>query len=161
MMSADAFREFFTMAEPRLRRALVAAYGPRVGREATVDALSWAWQHRAELDEMDNAVGYLFRVGQTAARRQFRRGDREVLRSTPEPDGEMEFDSGFLTGMELSNALESLSIQQRTAVVLVHGHGIPLRVVAKTMEISVATVREHTRRGLNRLRAHMEVLDAH
>ena len=39
------FDDFVADVEPRLRRALVAAYGPEAGREATADALAWAWQH--------------------------------------------------------------------------------------------------------------------
>ena len=65
----DAFTAFVGKAEPRLRRALVATYGPVVGREAALDALSWAWEHWQRLAPMANPVGYLYRVGQTAARR--------------------------------------------------------------------------------------------
>lgn len=60
------FTEFVELTEPRLRRALVASYGPAVGREAAVDALSWAWEHWERIDGMQNPVGYLYRVGQTA-----------------------------------------------------------------------------------------------
>ena len=65
----QAFDRFIRDAEPRLRRALVAAYGPEAGREATVDALGWAWTHWDRVEEMTNPVGYLYRVGQTEARR--------------------------------------------------------------------------------------------
>src|SRR5262249_19579169 len=53
----------------RLRRALVAAYGVDVGSDASADALAWAWEHRDELATMANPAGYLYRVGQSAARR--------------------------------------------------------------------------------------------
>jgi hypothetical protein len=39
------FEAFVHDVEPRLRRALVAAYGFERGREATADALSWSWEH--------------------------------------------------------------------------------------------------------------------
>jgi hypothetical protein len=42
---ADSFATFFSYVEPRLRRALVARYGHERGREATAEALTWAWQH--------------------------------------------------------------------------------------------------------------------
>ncbi|MEZ5248715.1 MAG: hypothetical protein R2713_05700 [Ilumatobacteraceae bacterium] len=64
------FERFMAMAEPRLRTALTAAYGPVNGRAAAVGALSWAWEHWSRLSVMANPVGYLFRVGQTSARRQ-------------------------------------------------------------------------------------------
>ena len=60
---------FVRDVEPRLLQALVAAYGPREGREATVDALSWAWEHWDRLGPIANKVGYLYRVGQSATRR--------------------------------------------------------------------------------------------
>ncbi len=150
-----AFAAFVAAAEPRLRRALVATYGPVDGREAALDALSWAWQHWDRLAAMDNPVGYLFRVGQTSARRRARRDDRERTGAEAEPStGPDEPD------VELASALEALSEQQRTAVLLVHGYGVPLREAADTMSVSVATVREHTRRALERLRAAVEVADA-
>jgi DNA-directed RNA polymerase specialized sigma24 family protein len=44
-VSPDGFPAFFAETEPRLRRALVAAYGPQRGREAAAEALAYAWQH--------------------------------------------------------------------------------------------------------------------
>lgn len=62
----DAFTEFFRDVEPRLRRALVAAYGTERGREAAAEALARAWEHWADVVEMSNPVGYLYRVGQSS-----------------------------------------------------------------------------------------------
>jgi hypothetical protein len=39
------FESFADDARLRLRRALVARYGPGVGAEATADAIAYAWQH--------------------------------------------------------------------------------------------------------------------
>jgi hypothetical protein len=63
------FAVFVGDVEPRLLQALVAAYGPREGREATVDALSWAWEHWDRLGPIADKVGFLYRVGQSATRR--------------------------------------------------------------------------------------------
>ena len=160
LTSGDGFAVFFGDAEPRLRQALVAAYGPVLGREATVDALTWAWSHRHELAEMENPVGYLFRVGQTTAQRQFRRRRREELRERPERRSGDEV-SDVEVDVDLESALDALSPQQRLAVLLVHGRCLPLREVAELMSVSVATVREHLSRGLDRLRSEMEVPDVH
>src|SRR4051794_12853309 len=75
---SDGFCEFVGAVEPRLRRALVAAYGSDAGREAAADALAWAWQHWDRVRAMDNPGGYLWRVGQTAVRRTTRRQQHEV-----------------------------------------------------------------------------------
>src|SRR3954468_22944054 len=76
-----AFGDFVTLVEQRLRRALVAAYGAEVGREATADALAWAWQHWDRVQGMANPAGYLWRVGQTSARRLGHARRREVSSS--------------------------------------------------------------------------------
>ena len=41
----SAFEQFVPQAEGRLRRALVSIYGPSIGRDAAMDALSWAWEN--------------------------------------------------------------------------------------------------------------------
>jgi DNA-directed RNA polymerase specialized sigma24 family protein len=66
--AADTFEAFVRNTEPRLRRALVAAYGPEQGRDAAAEALAYAWEHWDRLRQMANAPGYLFRVGQTRGR---------------------------------------------------------------------------------------------
>src|SRR3954447_2141911 len=76
-----AFGDFVGLVEQRLRRALVAAYGAEVGRDATADALAWAWQHWDRVQGMANPAGYLWRVGQTSARRGGRTRSREVSSS--------------------------------------------------------------------------------
>ena len=61
----------------RLRRALVAANGVQIGNDACADALAWGWEHRTTVMAMEHPVAYLYRVGQSAARRH-RRWRREV-----------------------------------------------------------------------------------
>ena len=64
------FAAFVRDIEPRLRHALVASFGPVEGRAATVDALSWAWEHWDRIEGASNKLGYLYRVGQNSARRE-------------------------------------------------------------------------------------------
>jgi hypothetical protein len=40
-----SFEAFVADAEPRLRHALVAAYGFEEGRDAAAEALAYAWEH--------------------------------------------------------------------------------------------------------------------
>lgn len=68
------FTAFVEGVEPRLSYALAAAYGVEVGAESTADALGYAWEHWSEVKLMDNPAGYLYRVGQSAARRHRRSG---------------------------------------------------------------------------------------
>lgn len=147
------FDEFVRVVEPALLQALVSTYGPVDGREATMDALSWAWEHWDRLAEVSNKVGYLYRVGQTAVR-GFASRHLELV-------GDQVADAGFdAFDPALVPALRGLSEQQRTAVVLVHGFQWSQTEVADLFEVTVSTVREHLRRALDRLREQLEVSDA-
>jgi DNA-directed RNA polymerase specialized sigma24 family protein len=143
------FRAFFSVAEPRLRRGLVAAYGPERGREAAAEGLAFAWEHWDELRTMNNPIGYLYRVGQSRTRP---RKSRAVF---ARPDaGETWVEPG------LAAALAGLSERQRVAVVLVHGFGWSLREVGDLIGAAPTTIQNHVERGLARLRAALEALDA-
>ncbi len=52
-----AFEAFFRDTEPKLRRALVATYGPDQGRDAAAEALAYAWEHWERLSKMANPAG--------------------------------------------------------------------------------------------------------
>ena len=142
-----AFSEFFAEAEPRLRRALIAAYGPEAGREAAADALSYAWEHWVRVRKMENSVGYLYRVGQSAARRYRRKPAGVATPSRADPWIEPGLDG----------ALDRLSRRQRTVVVLRYGFDWTQAEVAEALGLSVASVQKHQDRGLAKLRAALEV----
>jgi DNA-directed RNA polymerase specialized sigma24 family protein len=144
-----AFTAFFRDAEPRLRRALVAAYGGQAGREATAEALAWAWEHWAEVVTMANPVGYLYRVGQSRARTR--------VDAFSAPDRTL--DSGPWIEPGLLPALATLSERQRVAVVLIHGYGWTYREVGELTGTSVTTVQNHLERGLSALRKTLGVPD--
>lgn len=147
--SAARFDAFVRERGRHLTRALVAAYGPTDGAEAAQSALCYAWEHWDRVEPMSNPSGYLYRVGQTAARnlrRQRRPVGHEFLHEQA-ASGEVGFEPGLV------DALVSLTEPQRIAVVLVHGHGYRLAEVADVLDVSVSTVRNHLRRGLGKLRA--------
>ncbi len=60
-----AFSRFLEATEPSLRRALMAAYGFEAGREATAEALAWAWEHQDRLAGLEYPVAFLYRVAQS------------------------------------------------------------------------------------------------
>ena len=142
------FTAFVRAAEPKLSYALAAAYGGQVGKEATADALAYAWEHWEQIRGMDNPSGYLYRVGQTCARKYHR---RPPLFPPVEATELPQIEPG------LPAALESLSEQQRVAVVLLHGMEWSEREVASLLEVDRSTVRRHRDRGLGKLRQALEV----
>jgi RNA polymerase sigma factor (sigma-70 family) len=143
----EAFDGFVGEVEGGLRRALVAAYGLEVGHDAAMDALVWAWQHWARVQSMENPGGYLFRVGQSVARRRIKRDSRSMaVRFSVDVDDSPEFEPA------LERTLSELSSRQRAAVLLVHGYGYSLSEAARLMGCSVSSVRNHNDRALRRLR---------
>jgi DNA-directed RNA polymerase specialized sigma24 family protein len=146
-LSAE-FTRFVKRVEPRLSYAFFAAYGPEVGSDVTADCLVYAWEHWPHIQEMDNAVGYLFRVGQSKARGYHRPqvSFPQTVRPAP-PEVEP----------KLPGALERLTQNQRLAVVLVHGLGWTEEETAALIGRSRSTVRTHLERGLRRLRDELGV----
>jgi DNA-directed RNA polymerase specialized sigma24 family protein len=128
------FELFYEETEPRLRRALMAAFGSETGREATAEALAWAWEHRDLIPELDHPLRYLYRV---------LHGRNEWTEPWVEPD--------------LARGLDRLSQNQRVAVVLVHGYAWTVVEVAELLDVKPTTAHTHLDRGLARLRTHLKV----
>ena len=143
-----SFVEFARVAEPKLRYALVAAHGAEWGREAAEDALVYGWRHWDRIRGMANPVGYLYRVGQRAARRR---------RLVPRPDPVIPEDRPPWVEPGLSAALAQLSARQREVVVLVDAFEWTHREVASLLGIRLSSVQTHLERGLARLRAALGV----
>lgn len=141
------FARFIEPAAVTLRRALVARNGIEDGCDAAAEAIAWAWEHRDDVEQMSNPIGYLFRVGQSSLRRERRvRGRRAEFRIEPTSADTADFDA------DLFAALRRLSADQRTAVVMVHMYGFRYRDVAELLDMSEAAVTNHVHRGLARLR---------
>jgi DNA-directed RNA polymerase specialized sigma24 family protein len=150
-LTHDDFTLFVKDTEPKLSYALAGAYGVQVGREATADAIAYAWEHWADVKEMENPAGYLYRVGQTAARKYIMFMKPGPLFPAVNPSKLPHVEPG------LPAALESLSDAQRTAVVLLHSEEWSEREVAELMDVDRSTVRSHRDRGLKKLRNALEV----
>jgi DNA-directed RNA polymerase specialized sigma24 family protein len=148
---AVAFEDFAATVGLHLRVALVAAYGPEVGRDAAAEAIAYGWQNWERVGAMSNPAGYLYRVGQSAARREFER--RDVFMEG-EPDPVLpDFDPGLVP------ALRSLTEHQRVAVVMVHGFGWSQAEVAEVLSVSPSTVRTHIARAIAHMKEALEVVE--
>jgi RNA polymerase sigma factor (sigma-70 family) len=145
---SEAFCQFVQVVEPRLLRALIASTGPEVGREATADALVYAWKHWDRVGVMDNAGGYLYRVGRSCAKKY---GNRDVVLPVETSNPEPWIEPG------LGEAFTGLSERQRTAVLLIEGYGWTYREVADLMGLSRSSVQRHVERGMTKLRIALEV----
>lgn len=142
----EGFEPFVREAEPRLRRAFTLLRGDDAGRDATAEALAWAWEHWDRVQEMSNPIGYLYRVGSSRTRAR-----RTRLPLVAPADGHR-FEPGLVP------ALERLPERQRTVVVLVHGCGWTHQEVADALGISRPSVGTHVSRAMTRLRREMGVV---
>ena len=144
----DGFEAFFREAEPRLRRAYVGTHGTDRAADATAEALAWGWEHWDQVKDMENPVGYLFRVGQSRTRAR-----RSPMLPPPASVGEPDIDP------QLIPALRRLSRSQRTAVWLVHGCQWRYAEVGEAMGISASAVGTHVSRALDSLRRTLRVAE--
>ncbi len=167
------FDEFFTTAEPLLRRALVGGFGPDVGREATSEALTYGWKNWERIAGLDNPTGYLYRVGERWALRYLDQTPRYLKQPKQSSDnGERSLggrspaehpaagpkleggDAGVPSNIEpgLAAALETLSLRQRQVVVLVASFGLSHSEAAYLLGISRSSIQNHVERGMKKLR---------
>lgn len=139
----EAFDRFIHDVERRLTYALCAAYGPEVGREATADALAYAWEHWETVRVLENPSGYLYRVGQSASRRY--RKHRKLFPAVA---------TARIPHVEpaLPRALESLTKAQRQAVLLLYVLECTESEAADLIGVERSTLRTHRDRGLAKLR---------
>ncbi len=150
--SSDGWLEdYLAESADGLRRAFVARYGVEVGCEVHAETMVWAVSHRTELAEMANPTGYLFRVGQSSARKHLRWSRRPVELPAVTAVDEPRIEPG------LPDALAELRDDQRTAVLLVHGFGWSYAEVAELLDTTPTAVTNHVHRGLSRLRRSLGV----
>jgi len=148
--TAEDYSTFVRVGGARLRRAFIAAYGPEVGAEATSDALEYGWEHWDRISTMDNPTGYLYRVGQSKARRYRRKPTRLP---------EVEAVAAPWVEPGLPAALASLSDRQRQAIILCHGFAWTLVEAGEVLGVGASTVQRHIDRGMSKLRAGLGVED--
>lgn len=149
--AAEDGADFLTFVQPyyeAARRGLAARFGSDMAEELAAEVLAWAWEHEAAVRGAENPAGYLYRVGQSRARRYLRwRRSLSVAPSPRPPEAAVD--------PALHDALGRLRPKQRLAVLLVHAFGYSYAEAAAQSGMSEAALRNHLHRGMRRLRALM------
>lgn len=148
----EAFAAFVDEVGPRVRRALVAVAGAEAARDATTDALVHAWRHWDRVRVMANPAGYVWTVARS-------RLPTRLPPTVALPAGLAAGDRFPDVEPGLARALAALPERQRVAVYLQVGCRWPTPEVADLLGVSVSTVRNHTERGLARLRRELGVTE--
>lgn len=146
----EAFAVFVDEVGPRVRRALVPVAGVEAARDATTDALVHAWRSWDRVGAMANPAGYVYTVARS-------RLPRRLPRTVELPAGLAGTDRFPDVEPGLARALAALPERQRVAVYLQVGCRWSTPEVADLLGVSVSTVRNHTERGLARLRRELGV----
>jgi DNA-directed RNA polymerase specialized sigma24 family protein len=147
-LHSDSFTRFVKEMSPRLEHALVARYGLDLGQESAAEAFAYAWEHWEKVEQMANPVGYLYRTATSRSRR--------IRRPTPVLP-QIAQGSPIWVEPGLPAALERLSTNQRTAVMLVYSFEYTHSEAADVMGIKGGTLRKHLTRGMAKLRSDLEV----
>ncbi len=148
-IETTTFEVFFDAAEPGLRAALVAKFGAERGRDAAAEALGYGWRNWDRVGRLDNPAGYLYRVGDRWGRRQ-----QKPKRQPPLPEYRDEIPH-IEPGLE--PALDTLTLRQRQAVVLIEGFGLSHTEAADLLGLSRSSIQNHVERGMAKLRSELGV----
>jgi RNA polymerase sigma-70 factor (ECF subfamily) len=148
---AERLERLYREQGDRMWRSVLAYAGdPEVASDAVAEAFAQALRRG---DAIRDAGRWLWRAafriagGELAERRRRPQDDRELSYEMEEP------------ARELVTALAQLSPKQRSAVVLHHAAGYPVKDVAAILGSSVGAVKVHLLRGRRRLRELLEDLD--
>jgi DNA-directed RNA polymerase specialized sigma24 family protein len=150
--TVDDFGAFVDTVGPRVRRALVPVAGPEAARDATTDALVHAWGQWERVRAMANPAGYVWTVARS-------RLPKRLPPTVELPAGLAGSDRFPDVEPGLARALAALPERQRVAVYLQVGCRWSTPEVAALLGVSVSTVRNHTERGLARLRKELGVTE--
>jgi DNA-directed RNA polymerase specialized sigma24 family protein len=140
----------FTVLEPRLRQGLFAFAGPADVDDAIGETFAHLCADPDRILAMDNPRGYLYRVARDKVR-----GSRRLAPVLPPVRHELQPE----VTPELAPALARLSPNQRTSVFLAAGLGWSWVEIGEFLDTSASTVRNHYRRGIEKLRAEIGEID--
>ncbi|MBN9382406.1 MAG: sigma-70 family RNA polymerase sigma factor [Chitinophagaceae bacterium] len=134
-----------------------------VAEEKMMDVMVWVWKNRSSLPEDVNFEPYIFRAMKNALAMEIRKRILHTL-SIHELDDNKIADGlradAPLACKELTNSyhdkLHSLSSQRRKTYLLSREEGLSNSLIAKELDISVNTVKNHLKASLSHLRSHLD-----
>lgn len=134
-----------------------------IAEEKMMDVLVWVWNNRATIPEDVNFEPYIFRAMKNALAMEIR---RQILRTVPLHEShhtaltDPARADTQLACKELANTyqdkLKALSTQRRKTYILSREEGLSNSLIAKELEISVHTVKNHLKASLAHFRSHLD-----
>lgn len=152
--SADAFGRLVHMHQQGLRAFLRRLTGNAADADDLAqDAFVFAWEHIARFDPSRPLRPWLFGI----AWRKYRERKRSWLRLLKRESAVAAEDTGFTPDpglkLDLIKAAETLSVEQRAAVLLCLGAEFTHAEAAEALALPLGTVKSHVARGREKLAA--------
>jgi RNA polymerase sigma factor (sigma-70 family) len=154
-----AFEALYRSYHPRLDRFLSLMTSRRsVVEEVLNDTMLVVWNRSDRYNRQSKVSTWIFAIAYRTALKALREQDEPVDAalleelSSEEPGPEQQFSAGQ-TRAALLRALEALSAEQRSVVVLTYFHDMPYAEIARIVECPVDTVKTRMFHGRRRLRA--------
>jgi RNA polymerase sigma factor (sigma-70 family) len=154
-----AFEVLYRSYHPRLDRFLSLMTSRRtVVEEVLNDTMLVVWNRSERYNQQSKVSTWIFAIAYRTALKALREQDEPVDAalleelSSDEPGPEQRFSAGQ-TRAALLRALEALSAEQRSVVVLTYFHDLPYAEIARIVECPVDTVKTRMFHGRRRLRA--------
>jgi RNA polymerase sigma-70 factor (ECF subfamily) len=155
-MTADrvSFSDFVASYYPTVVGVVALALRDRdLALDATQEAFARALERWERVRVMARPDGWVYVTAMNVARRERRRGRREVRRLDSDECGRS-FDAsdGAVVRVLVGDALRTLSPRQREAIVLRYAAGLPLSDIADAMGCALGTVKATLHQALRKMR---------
>jgi RNA polymerase sigma-70 factor, ECF subfamily len=149
------FEDFYRAERATLLRAVAFALGDvDLGAEATDEAMARAYERWAEVGEMANPAGWVYRV---AVNLGYNRGRRTALeRRRPVLPDRDRADTDEVADPAIARALAALPLDQREVIVLRFHLDWSVDAIADALGCPSGTVKSRLHRGLQRLERTLE-----
>jgi RNA polymerase sigma-70 factor (ECF subfamily) len=148
------FSPFFAAHQVGLVRAMYLLTGDRSeAEELSQEAFVRIYERWSEVSKMESPVGYLYRTAFNLNRKRLRRLRRLVARrTTDETAGEMDPEARAVSRSDVSQALLSLTTDQREVIILREWLDLTTDDLARVLKISPSAARVRLHRGRQALR---------
>jgi RNA polymerase sigma-70 factor, ECF subfamily len=151
-----AFRHLFEATNQRLFGMVLLLLRRRdVAEDALQDGYLRIWSHARFFDpERGAAWSWVFQVARNAAIDRLRQDRRRFSDVVDHADTLIAPAAPVDARLDAVRALECLTDQQRTAVVLMYVHGLTCQQIADDLGAPLGTVKSWIRRGIERMHLH-------
>jgi RNA polymerase sigma-70 factor (ECF subfamily) len=112
------------------------------------------WRHLPALRDPAKFEAWAYRILVNRCKREARRARRTVTDEV-DPTSPRDAYAAVIDRDQLERAFRGLSVDQRTVLVLHHYVGMPVEVIAETLDIPLGTVKSRMARALGTLRSEL------